>query len=121
MILVQDSQTQYFTLETQNGKPTFVSNTQPLMQYRLIDNTVYELKHFIKFQPSVWDSISEENTASSLAHWLIASEKGKWISEHTQSKVLYPIIDPKTHIQYIHIGGYIKPEDFTFYTLKFST
>ncbi len=121
MILVQDSQTQYFTLETQNGKPTFVSSTQPLIQYRLIDNVVYELKHYIKFKPSVWDSISEENMASSIAHWLIASEKGKWISEHTQSIVIYPFIEPRSCIQYIHISGYIKPEDFTFYTLKFST
>lgn len=116
-LLSNTTDSQGFILNTQNGRHFTVSNL-PNDQYKIFDNEVYELK---KLKTLLVYDFSDTYTQNEVYDWLYYQEDGKWVMAHCKN-IHFETFQESTHQFFIicYICAYIKPQDFTFYQLKFS-
>lgn len=115
-LLSNTTDSQGFILNTQNGRHFTVSNL-PNDQYKIFDNEVYELK---KLKTTVVYYFSDIYTKNVIYEWLDNDDAGKWVMAHCKNIHFETVRATHQFFIICYICAYIKPQDFTFYKLKFS-
>lgn len=86
-------------------------------KYKVFDNEVYEYKLITHFK--VFD-FSHLYIIQFTEEWF-ASDEGQWITHHCKDIDFFKSHIPYTFYMTQNITAYIKPSDYTFYKVKFST
>lgn len=86
-----------------------------------IDNEIYELKLIRNLKVA---NYSFQHTKKSIYDWVNNTTDGLWISQYCKHLTYVIVPDNIPGIKFFIVVGvyaYIKPHDFTFYSLKFSS
>lgn len=90
------------------------------MKKHLIEviETMYNRKVFHRFIIDNWFPVEYHQE---LANEWFETEKGQWVKGHCINIQIFKSYDISLDRYQYCISAYIKPEDYTFYKLKFST
>lgn len=98
----------------------YIEYTDKLDKFRVYDDQVYELTNLADLQTTGF--ADNDAICATIWNWQL-SDKGEWVHQYSQSVLVQTVKIPHDfdYTTHIIIRAYIKPADYTFFKIKFSS